>query len=209
MHLSAFFWGMSTFTDSTARYGRFWHAGLASLCLLALFLRWPHPEPGWIHIDERVFLLNPHFFIYPTLHIYLTSALYYAYDLLGSSSGIEDFVAYHFFVDGSGLIEIVRHLNSLLSAATAVVVALTGSRLYGVVAGAAGGIFLRYCRCQFVLRIWRQPIARRFYGSPVLYIFRSVSRKQVIFAIASGRVFLSGWLALLNIRPPLSVFPWP
>ncbi|MDE0964860.1 MAG: hypothetical protein OSB73_17160, partial [Candidatus Latescibacteria bacterium] len=101
---------MSTFTDSTARYGRFWYAGLAGLWLLALFLRWPYPEPGWIHIDERVFLLNPlklwsgdlnpHFFIYPTLHIYLTSALYYAYYLLGSSSGIEDFVAYHFFVDG-------------------------------------------------------------------------------------------------------------
>ena len=151
MHLSAFFWGMSTFTDSTARYGRFWHTGLVGLWLLALFLRWPYPEPGWIHIDERVFLLNPlklwsgdlnpHFFIYPTLHIYLTSALYYAYYLLGSSSGIEDFVAYHFFVDGSGLIEIARHLNSLLSAATAVVVALAGRRLYGVVAGAAVGIF--------------------------------------------------------------------
>ena len=100
---------------------------------------------------ERVFLLNPlklwsgdlnpHFLIYPTLHIYLTSALYYAYDLLGSSSGIEDFVAYHFFVDGAGLIEIARHLNSLLSVATAVVVALAGRCLYGVVAGAAGGIF--------------------------------------------------------------------
>ena len=189
------------------------------LWLLFLFLRWPHPGPGWIHIDERVFLLNPlklwsgdynpHFFIYPTLHIYLTSALYYAYYLLGSSYGTEDFVAYHFFVDGSRLIEIARFLNSLLSAATAVVVALAGRHLYGVVAGAAGGIFLRYCRCQSVLRLWRQPIARRFCGSSVLYIFRSVSRKQVIFAIASGRVFLSGWLALLNIRLPLSVFLWP
>ena len=217
MHLSAFFWGMSTFTDSTARYGRFWHTGLVGLWLLALFLRWPYPEPGWIHIDERVFLLNPlklwsgdlnpHFFIYPTLHIYLTSALYYAYYLLGSSSAIEDFVAYHFFVDGSGLIAIARHLNSLLSAATAVVVALAGRRLYGVVAGATVGIFLRYCRCRFVLRIWRQPIAQRFCGSPVRCIFRSASRKQVIYAIVSGRVFLSGWLAAPNIRPPSSVSP--
>ena len=52
------------------------------------------------------------------------------------------FVAIFFFIDGSGLIEIARHLNSLLSAATVVVVALAGRRLYGVVAGAGGGIFI-------------------------------------------------------------------
>ncbi|HIL11225.1 MAG TPA: phospholipid carrier-dependent glycosyltransferase, partial [Candidatus Latescibacteria bacterium] len=142
---------MSTFTDSTARYGRFWYAGLAGLWLLALFLRWPYPEPAWIHIDERIFLLhplklwsgdlNPHFFIYPTLHIYLTSILYYLYYLCCHSAPLEDFVAYYFFVDGSGLIEVARCFNTLLSAATAVVVAAIGRRLYGMSAGVLAGLF--------------------------------------------------------------------
>ena len=61
---------------------------------------------------------------------------------------------------------------------------------------------MRYCRCQFVLRIWRQPIARPFCRSLGLYIFRSVSRKQVIFAIASGRVFSrAGWRYQISGRP--------
>ena len=210
---------MSTLTDPTARYGRFWHAGLAGLWQLALFLRWPHPGPGWIHIDERVFLLNPlklwsgdlnpHFFIYPTLHIYLTLALYYAYYLLGGSSRVEDFVVHHFYVDGSGLIEIARHLNSLLPAATAVVVALAGRRLYGVVAGEAGGIFFPVL-----------PLSVRFAHMPttdspaVLWIacalyfsIRIAQTGDIRDSLWAG--FFSGWLALPNIRPPLSVFLWP
>ena len=137
--------------DSTAHFERFWYPALTGLFLLALFLRWPHPEPGWMHIDERVFLLNPlklwsgdlnpHFFIYPTLHIYLTSALYYGYYLLGDSPSIQHFVAYHYFVSGSELIEIARHFNSLLSALTALVVALVGRRIYGMPAGVVAGLF--------------------------------------------------------------------
>ena len=136
-------------------------------------------------------------------------ALYYAYYLLGGSSRIEDFVVHHFFVDGAGLIEIARHLNSLLSAATAVVVALAGRRLYGVVAGEAGGIFFPVL-----------PLSVRFAHMPttdspaVLWIacalyfsIRIAQTGDIRDSLWAG--FFSGWLALPNIRPPLSVFLWP
>ena len=48
--------------------------------VFALWLRWP--DFAWMHIDERVFVertlgfwsadLNPHFFNYPTLQLYLS-----------------------------------------------------------------------------------------------------------------------------------------
>ena len=57
---------------------------IALITLAALWLRWPYPEPAWTHIDERAFTtsplgfwsadLNPHFFKYPTLQFYLSSA---------------------------------------------------------------------------------------------------------------------------------------
>ena len=136
--------------DSDVLPTRLWCLALGALFLVALFLRWPYPEPGWIHIDERVMLLNPlklwsgdlnpHFFIYPTLHIYLTSALYYCYFVVGQSLPMADFVAYQVFVNGAELIEVARGFNSLLSAATAVVVALIGRRLYGMRSGALAGL---------------------------------------------------------------------
>ena len=54
------------------------------ITLAALWLRWPYPEPARTHIDKRAFTtsplgfwsgdLNPHFFKYPTLQFYLSSA---------------------------------------------------------------------------------------------------------------------------------------
>ncbi len=121
------------------------------LLLGALWLRWPVPSPEWTHIDERVFLLNPlklwsgdlnpHFFIYPTLHIYLCSALYYLYFLFWHNEPMSAFIAYRFFVDGGDLLAIARAFNAVLSAATAVVVAATGRRIYGVLAGLLAGVF--------------------------------------------------------------------
>ena len=142
---------MSACTDYNSKFDRYWYPALALLFLLGLYLRWPYPTPGWIHIDERVFLLNPlklwsgdlnpHFFIYPTLHIYLTAALYYGYYWLGPHLPIEHFVAYQYFVDGSELIAVTRHFNTLLSTITAVVIALAGRRLYGVIPGLVAGFF--------------------------------------------------------------------
>ena len=128
-----------------------WWPGMGLLLLGALWLRWPVPSPEWTHIDERVFLLNPlklwsgdlnpHFFIYPTLHIYLCSALYYIYFLFWHNEPIGAFIAYRFFVDGGDLLAIARAFNAVLSAATAVVVATTGRRIYGVLAGSLAGVF--------------------------------------------------------------------
>jgi hypothetical protein len=130
---------------------KIWWPALAVLFFFALFLRWPVPGPDWTHIDERVFLLNPlklwsgdlnpHYFIYPTLHIYLCSALYYIYFLFWHTEPIGQFIAYRFFVDGGDLIEIARGFNTVLSATTALVVAGIGRRLYGVVGGIMAGLF--------------------------------------------------------------------
>ena len=129
-----------------------YYAGLLALFALGLYLRWPLPSPEWQHIDERAFILhplgfwsgdlNPHFFNYPTLHFYLASALYYLHYLFSDAESLVSFVAYRYFVDGGDLIEIVRGLNSVLSALTGIVCALIGRRLYGAWAGwAAGGLF--------------------------------------------------------------------
>ena len=128
------------------------YVSFAAILLLGLYFRWPLPSPEWQHIDERAFILhplgfwsgdlNPHFFNYPTLHFYLTSALYYLYYLLGDFESLTSFVAYRYFVDGSDLIGIVRGFNSVLSALTGVVCVLIGRRLYGLWAGlAAGALF--------------------------------------------------------------------
>lgn len=134
-----------------AHIAQLWYPLLAAIFLLALWLRWPYPEPAWTHVDERVFLLNPlklwsgdfnpHYFVYPTLHIYLCSALYYLYYLLCYSEPVTSFLAYNFFVDGRDLIEVARGFNSLLSAATVLVVAATGRRMYGAIGGLMAGFF--------------------------------------------------------------------
>ena len=125
--------------------GNLWCACLGGILLLALFLRWPWPEPLWIHVDEKRFIhlplgfwsgdLNPHFFNYPTLQFYLVSLVYYVYYLLGSEP-LMSFVAYRYFVDATDLIAIARGLGTLMSVGTVAVVAFIGRRLYG----AAGGL---------------------------------------------------------------------
>ena len=142
---------MSVTENFSVRIQRLWLTALALLFLAALWLRWPEPGPGWIHIDERVFLIeplklwsgdfNPHFFVYPTLHIYLAAALYYLYYLCSSDLSLAQFVAYHFFVDGAALLDLCRSFNTVLSAVTAVVIALTGARLYGFGIGLTAGLF--------------------------------------------------------------------
>ena len=107
---------------------------------LAFWLRFPMPEPSWQHVDERAFILqplaffsgdlNPHFFNYPTLQLYLASAVYWLYHGLVSET-IESFVAYRYFVDASDLIFIARCMTTLMAVATVVAAASLGRRLYG------------------------------------------------------------------------------
>ena len=118
---------------------------------MALILRWPFPEPSWIHVDEWVLIvlplgfwggdLNPHFFNYPTFHLYVVSGLYYLYFLLVGDSSAANFLAYRYFVEDHDLIAIARGVGSLFSTATVAVCALTARRLYGEVGGVVTGIF--------------------------------------------------------------------
>ena len=107
--------------------------------LLALWLRWPYPEPTWTHIDERTFIsvplgfwrgdLNPRFFNYSTFQFYLASALYFCYYSLFSSETFEQFIAYHYLLDNTHLLFLARSLMTLMSAATVVAVFFLGRQL--------------------------------------------------------------------------------
>ncbi len=124
----------------------------SALLLLALWLRWPLPEPGWQHVDEWVYVVhplgfwggdfNPHFLIYPTFHLYLLSALYYLYYLLFSPESLEAFVAYRYFVDDHDLVALARGLNTLLAVGTVAVTVQLGRRLYGEGGGWLAGLLL-------------------------------------------------------------------
>ena len=132
---------------------RCWYVLLGLVLLVGLYLRCPYPSPGWSHVDERAFLLrplgfwsgdlNPHFFNYPTLQLYLTSLLYYVYYLLlHRDGGVEAFLYYRYFVDGHDLLVLTRFAHTLLSVFTVGVVAYLGRRLYGGWAGLLSGLVL-------------------------------------------------------------------
>lgn len=124
----------------------------AAVLLLGLWLRWPLPEPQWQHIDEQAVIdyplgfwsgdLNPHFFNYPTFHLYLLSLLYYIYYLLFSSEPLAAFVAYRYFVDGSDLIALARAANTLMAVGTVAVAMRLGQRLYGPAGACLAGLIL-------------------------------------------------------------------
>lgn len=123
-----------------------------AILLLAFALRWPWPLPEWTHVDERAFVLyplgfwsgdlNPHFFNYPTLTLYLASALYYVYFLLFSAESLEYFVAYRYFVDAADLLAITRTANALVSTGTVAVCMAIGGRVYGRTGGQLAGLLL-------------------------------------------------------------------
>lgn len=128
-----------------------WRAGLALLLLLALLIRWPVPSMPWTHIDEKAFVnhplgffsgdLNPHFFNYPTLQLYLTGAVYLAYWSC-TDEDLLDFVAWRTFVDASDIMPLARGLTTLMAVATVAVTALIGRRLYGPVWGLVAAALL-------------------------------------------------------------------
>jgi tetratricopeptide (TPR) repeat protein len=123
-----------------------------AILLLAWWLRWPLPGPDWQHVDEQAFIdyplgfwsgdLNPHFFNYPTFHLYLLSALYYLYYLLLSSEPLVSFVAYRYFVDGSDLLALARGLNTLMALGAVATTLCLGRRLYGLQGAWVAGLVL-------------------------------------------------------------------
>ena len=124
---------------------------LAAILLLALLLRWPLPEPGWLHVDERAFVvhplgfwsgdLNPHFFNYPTLQLYIASVLYYLYYLCGGEA-FTPFLAFRYFVEAPDLIAIARGLTTVMAVATVAVIARIGQLMYGFGWGAFAAVLL-------------------------------------------------------------------
>ena len=104
-----------------------WLLALAVILLAALWVRWPVPSMAWTHIDEKAFVnhplgffsgdLNPHFFNYPTLQLYLAAGLYYAY-WLTTDLELMDFVAWRIFVDAGDILLLARGLTSLMAVGT-------------------------------------------------------------------------------------------
>ncbi len=130
---------------------RYWSSALTLILVVALFLRWPFPEPSWTHVDEWVLVvfplgfwsgdLNPHFFNYPTFHLYLLSAIYYLYYLLAGESTATHFLTYRYFVDDADLVAIARGVGSLMSAGTVGACAFLARRLYGSMGGLVAASF--------------------------------------------------------------------
>jgi hypothetical protein len=128
-----------------------WLLALAVILLAALWVRWPVPSMAWTHIDEKAFVnhplgffsgdLNPHFFNYPTLQLYLAAGLYYAY-WLTTDLELMDFVAWRIFVDAGDILLLARGLTSLMAVGTVAVAAHLGRRLYGPIWGLAAAMLL-------------------------------------------------------------------
>jgi tetratricopeptide (TPR) repeat protein len=129
----------------------YWNSCLTAILVVALFLRWPFPEPTWTHVDEWVLVvfplgfwsgdLNPHFFNYPTFHLYFLSAVYYLYYLMAGESTATHFLTYHYFIDDGDLVAIARGVGSIVSVGTVAICALLGRRLYGSLGGLVTGLF--------------------------------------------------------------------
>ncbi|MFT5374609.1 MAG: 4-amino-4-deoxy-L-arabinose transferase-like glycosyltransferase, partial [Candidatus Latescibacterota bacterium] len=128
----------------------FYPLAISALCTLALWLRWA--DFTWMHIDERVFVertlgfwsgdLNPHFFNYPTLQLYLASLAQYVYFFFFVDTPVEAFIAYAYFADDHAMLAIARGLTTIMAVATVPAVAALGRRLYGTSGGLIAGFLL-------------------------------------------------------------------
>lgn len=128
-----------------------WRGGLALLLLVGLIVRWPVPSMPWTHIDEKAFVnhplgffsgdLNPHFFNYPTLQLYLASTLYLGYWWYGDEE-LLDFVAWRTYVDAGDILQLARGLTTVMAVATVAVTAFIGRHLYGPAWGLLAGALL-------------------------------------------------------------------
>lgn len=114
--------------------------------------------PGTFFVDETIFVnkavamgtgdLNPHYFAYPTFHIYLVAFIYGIIFVTGWFFGLinsaQDFQAL-FFADPTVFYLALRVLSALFGVATIWVVWKIGNRVYSKQAGLLGALFLSLC----------------------------------------------------------------
>ncbi|MEW5947006.1 MAG: glycosyltransferase family 39 protein [bacterium] len=110
--------------------------------------------PSELNIDETHFVpraikfgtgdLNPHFFLYPTLYMYMLFAAYAVYFVIGLAAGAfasaSDF-AIRYFLDPSPFYIIGRAMTATLSMLTALLVFAAARRLFGKHAAFAAAVF--------------------------------------------------------------------
>lgn len=131
---------------------------LAAVLLLALYLRLQGTRFGLPHLyywDEPTVVnravkfgsgdLNPHFFAYPTLYMYvltLVSGLtFVAGKLTGQYHGALDF-AVGYFTDPSAVYQSARDATALVGTAGVLLTYLAGKRFFGQAVGLLGALFL-------------------------------------------------------------------
>lgn len=138
--------------------GRGLRIGLIGCFLLALGLRLYGVNFGLPHLyywDEPTIVnravrfgsgdLNPHFFAYPALYMYmifLVSGLYFALGrVTGHFHGAQDFAA-EYFTNPTGVYLTARVTTALIGAAAVVLTYYVGRRYFGRRAGMLGALFL-------------------------------------------------------------------
>lgn len=197
----------------------------SALLLLALWLRWPLPEPGWQHVDEWVYVvhplgfwggdLNPHFLIYPTFHLYLLSAFYYLYFLLCSRESLEAFVAYRYFVNDQDLVVLARGFDTLMAVGTVAVTVRLGRRLYGEKGGwlAGWGLALMPLHLRFSHLASTDAPATLWISLALLWALRLVQEEgqltDAVFAgLFAGLAGATKYPACLVLVPVLAAAWW-
>lgn len=109
--------------------------------------------PAELHIDETHFVpkalkfgtgdLTPHFFLYPSLYMYMLFVAYSAYFILGMITGIfhntSDF-AMQYFIDPSPFYIIGRSMAATLNVMTAVLVFKIGKKIFQPASGFAAAV---------------------------------------------------------------------
>jgi len=89
--------------------------------------------------------LNPHFFYYPALYIYVTflvSGVYFVFNFItGQFKTIQDFGA-QYFIDPSGVYFSARLMTALVGTTCVVLTYWVGKRYFGALVGYLGALFL-------------------------------------------------------------------
>lgn len=135
--------------------------GLLALLAIAMILRVygnGFGLPDEFHIDETHFVprairfgtgdLNPHWFYYPPLYMYMLFSLYSVYYVYGRLVGIfgsAGAFGMQYFLDPTAFYLIGRTLTAALGAGTVWLTYALGTRAYSRAAGFAAAIMLAFC----------------------------------------------------------------